>query len=144
MTQTVFYDACTALIDLLEDEPAVAVDQIVRGRRTPMPEGVDSRVTIRPADADEMPISVHEAPIDRMLIVAINLDVRDTDAEAELDVLLKAVYAKLMTDSTLGGVAIDITPGRITWDFDSLDDDVASAALLFNVRLRTPHNSLED
>lgn len=65
-----------------------------------------------------------------------------TSAESAADTLSEAVFARVMTNPTLDGAAIDTVPGAITWEDEEADTPIAVCALRFTVIHRTSEESL--
>jgi len=106
----------------------------------PIPTGVNFAVDIRPLHAEVkqtqfnpgMPIS-WEVPF----TVACYARVDSTQAaDQAVDALVLDVYARLLADTTLGGVCINLAPRHVAYDFDTDAQQTVCATLTFTALQR--------
>lgn len=81
--------------------------------------------------------------IDSTLSVEVHVFHRGQEPDALADPIVQAVHAALMTEPTLGGLAIDIAEGSTGWEFDSSDRTSLLVRLKFTVMYRHPRSSLQ-
>jgi hypothetical protein len=84
-------------------------------------------------------------PLSWTTSIAVECYARSTGSTApdqSVDALLESVYARLMTDPTLGGVVIGLQPQALHYDFDADAEKTACATLVFNARHRASAGTL--
>jgi hypothetical protein len=91
---------------------------------------------VRPIDAEPSDATVMATgqPISWMARVAIECYAKapaGTAPDAAVDALLTAVYARLVSDPTLGGATRQIQPAGLTYEFDAEAEQVVCATFTF-------------
>lgn len=132
--------AVTAMMVALQSAPAVAA-QIGRVRLRPLAQGVSQAVVVRPlqsqvAEASLMP----NYPVSWTTAISVECYVRSsvaTPPDVAVDALIEAVYARLMSDPTLGGAVLSLQPQEISYDFDADGDQTTCATFVFHARHRS-------
>lgn len=81
--------------------------------------------------------------IDRSLTVTVRVLSSGSDAFYTGDALMTQIYSRIMSDLTLGGLAMDIKPQGIKRSRDVLEFPVIVHELDFLIDYRTTTNSLE-
>lgn len=80
---------------------------------------------------------------ERTMGVRISAVVTGEPADAAADPILVSVHAKVMADTRLGGLSLDIREGSTELDLDGADDgDAALVTTLYQVRYRTKAKDL--
>jgi hypothetical protein len=122
----------------------VPAARILENREQPLPNGVESQVhvfrTVSPPERG----AVQGAPIDWNTQVRIAVKARkgaDT-AERLADALATDIYARVMADQVLGGLAMGADPGTFVWDQDEIDPDVAMVTWDITYLHRTDQDSI--
>lgn len=142
---TAFATIVAAMAAALSAAPAVC-PQIHRARARPAAAEWSQMVVIRPIDATLEPLGVLGAPFNVDTRIAVECHARapaGASADAGVDELLGAVYARLMADTTLGGLVGDLRPEALTYDFDAEAEPIACATLTFTAVHRVQANTLE-
>lgn len=115
--------------------------QIARVRLRPIAQNQGQAVIVRPLQADVSEASLTPGyPVSWTSAISVECYARagaDTTADVAVDSLVEATFARLMADTTLGGVVLALQPKGIAWDFDTDGDQTACATLIFNARHRT-------
>ena len=135
----------TAAMAALQAAPAVAA-RVERVRLRALPASVTQAVVVRPVAADTGDTEMATGwPITWTTQLAIECYARVPQGAAPdlaVDSLIEAVYQRLMTDATLGGVAIVLVPQGISYEFDADGENVVCATLQINAQQRTTGASL--
>lgn len=128
--------AVTAVMQALQVAPAVA-GSIGRVQLRPVAKSVASAVVVRPVGASVLESSLPGAPIAWTITLAVECYARaaaGTSPDEAVDPVVQSVYARLMTDPTLGGAVNLIEAQDISYDFDVDGEQTACATLIFNLR----------
>lgn len=135
----------TAMVTAL-NTPTPVVSLIGRVRMRPLSKETAQAVVVRPLQSDVSEASLSPAyPVSWSTAVAVECYARSgvsTAPDVAVDALVDAVYARLMTDTTLGGAVVAIKPGSIGYDFDADGEQTTCATLIFNALHRTAGNTL--
>ena len=138
--------AVSAVIAALNAAPAVA-GQVARVRLRPWAADVMQAVVVRPVEsqADQTAITTG-LPVSWTTAIAVDCYARSkaaaTAPDAAVDALLESVYARLMTDASLGGAVLALIPQGISYEFDVDGEQTTCAVLTFQARHRTGGASL--
>lgn len=129
-----------AMVAKLEESPAVA-PVVGRVRLRSLSSTTQQAVVVRPHQAevqgDELATGY---PISWRGTYAVECYARSlssTSPDAAVDSLVAAVYERLLTDPTLGGVVIQMQPQSIAYDFDVDGEQTTCAVLSFSALHRT-------
>lgn len=76
-------------------------------------------------------------PVDNVFSVRISVVARGGVPDQLADPVIASLHSKIMADTSLGGVAIDVEPGPTNYVIDDSDQPAAVISCLFNVRHRT-------
>lgn len=130
----------------LEASPAVST-MVERARLNTVPEQQETAVVIRLESAQAERFAILNGPTDWDTTIAIECYARSAgatqSADAAVDALLAAVWAKLAADTSLGGLVMDLNPLSLVYDFDGAADNLACVTLALLVKHRTNNPSLE-
>lgn len=79
-------------------------------------------------------------PVDDHMTVAVRVYARGTIADQVADPLLCAIHAAIMTDSRLGGLALDTSEAddSVEWDFERSDENTVAVTMRYVIHYR--HN----
>lgn len=133
---TVFAQITGAIVAALAASPAVSA-QIHRSRVRPISADWTTAVVVTPQSADLERLAIRGAPINlesQIEVVCFARAVPGQSPDVAVDALLSAVYARLVADPTLGGLALDLAPARISYEFDAEAEQVASVTLALTVQ----------
>lgn len=110
-----------------------------RARTTPL---ASAGVLVRPVQ--ETPTSPKTgSEIERSIRVGVSVVVWGTAPDAIADPHCEAIYAAIMADQTIGGLAIRITDGGTSWEIADSDNGPAAEVLsIFDIVYRAPTGSL--
>ena len=132
---TMFSTAVAAVVAALTAGTPVA-PQVARVRLRPMAKAADTAVIVRPMNADvpEERLLHPDMPVSWNTTINVECYARSsvgTAPDEAVDSLVEAVYARLMADTTLGGVVRSLQPQSISWDFDADGEQTTCATLVF-------------
>lgn len=135
----------SAMVATLQAAPAVS-PQVHRARLRPMAADWPTAVVVRPLSVAFEPFAIQHAPFNLDTQIAVECYARasaGTSGDAAVDALMQAVYARLMSDTTLGGLVGDLRPDRLDFDLDADGDNTACATFTFTVLHSAGNNTLE-
>lgn len=115
--------------------------RIYRNRAEPLSRAESPAIVIEPAN-DLAQQNTSLPTLDWTLRVRIVVISRATLADQAADPTVESLHAKLMADLTLGGLAIDVQPAQVTFDFVEADVPAAVIACEYDIRYRTSVLSL--
>lgn len=118
--------------------------------------GVGARIYRSRADKfmpEEAPalnlLADHEEPnentigkVDAKLHIEVQVYHRGNEADRLADPVVEDVHAKLMADTLLGGLAVDVTEDGTSWDFDEADKTALLVRMRYIVWYRHDRNTL--
>lgn len=134
---TTISTAVAAVVAKLQASPAVSAS-VERVRLRPWKASVDTAIVVRPVRADAVdPQLMSGGAYAWDSAIAVECYARaaaGTSADAAVDSLLGAAYARLMSDQTLGGAVRSIEPVNVSFDFDVDDQATACAVIQFIAR----------
>lgn len=142
---TVIAQAVGAIVSALQASPAVSA-QIHRARVRPASADWVTAVVVTPQSADMERLAIRGAPINLETQVDVACFARSTAGQSPdlaVDALLASVYARIVSDPTLGGLVLDAQPARINYEFDAEAEQVASATLSITVQQQAAAATLE-
>lgn len=76
------------------------------------------------------------------LFVEVQIYNRGAEADRLADPTVEDIHARMMADTTLGGLAFDISENGTTWDFDEADKTALIIRMRYQIRYRHNRNSL--
>lgn len=129
---------------LLEQSPAVA-PVIERNRLRPFPAGVFTAIAIRTENATPDRGNTTGGLIlwaTELRIECYARGLTTVDPMDVVDPLLEAVYARLLSDTTLGGKTGSLEVGPIEWEFNVDGENTTCVTLSFTVNHASNHASL--
>lgn len=137
MTAMVF-TAVTAIVAALQADTPVC-PHIYRVRRRPIAEEDTQALVVRAEQTEVSQTGMFSgAPLHWESTVSVECYQRAfDDVDLALDPLIEAVFSRLMTEPTLGGAVVQITPKGISFDYDADGQQTACANIVFTVRHRT-------
>lgn len=131
-----FLDLTTLVADALLSSPALAGGRVKRGRAVPVGDEADSAITVNVVRSRAAQLDLEGQALQWETTVAVTLYARcaaGVDAEATIDPLLVAVWARLLGITAPAGVfGITLEPA-IQWDVDEADATVVSASLSLRI-----------
>lgn len=132
--------AVTAIVSALQSGTPVA-STIARVRLRPLAQATSQAVVVRPLQSEVSEAALAPGyPVSWTTAIAVECYARSGTATAPdvaVDSLIEAVYARLMTDTTLGGAALALGLQTVSYDFDADGDQTTCATLVFHVRQRS-------
>lgn len=109
--------------------------RIYRSRVEPFARGESPAIIVTPMM--DAPMEEVHARLDWLLTVQVIVIVRGNVPDQLADPIVESVHSKLMANTSLGGLAIDIMPGDTTWtDFEG-DQPTGLVTMNYRVRYRT-------
>ena len=136
---TLVNKAVTAIVAVLQSAPAVC-SQIDRVRLRPVAQSVSLAIAVRPVQSEVQQFLLSSLPVSWESIITVECYAKSgasTPADMAVDPLLESVYARLMTDPTLGGTVVALQPKGISFDFDADGEQTTCASMVFNVLHRS-------
>lgn len=126
---------------------AVADGGVIAGRRTrPMAEQHSRQVHVYADFSKPVRAEISGQPDDWMTRLRLECAARAVaglSGEDAADDLAAQAYALVMSDPTLGGLqVIDLIPVGLTWDSEESDLTMGVCQVLFDVKHRTPYDSI--
>ena len=143
MTASIIGTAAAAFVASLQSAPAVTAS-VSRTKVRPLVANVSEAVVVRVlgAEAGETNLTTGQ-PVSWLAHIAVEMYKRAAPGVAPdeaVDPLLTAVYARLMSESTLGGAVRQITPGALTYDYDAqLESDCCATFTFFALVTAAPN-----
>jgi hypothetical protein len=142
---TMFATAVGAIVSALNAGTPVAT-QVARVRLRPMAQATGTAAIVRPLSTEVVETALYPGqPVSWTTVISVECYARSSAAttpDIAVDSLVSDVYARLMADTTLGGVVLALQPQSIAWDFDADGENTTCATLLFNARHRSPGATL--
>lgn len=143
-----------ALADLCRESwvsalSALAGGRIYENRELALDQAAASQIDVQriqsePLPADERLIGA-TAPIDWFTVLRVRVKARksgDNSAELVADDIFCSIYERVMQDQSLGGRAMDLTPGVVTWDQEESETPTAVVTWDIQVRHRTQFHTI--
>jgi hypothetical protein len=136
-----------AMVALLLLDPPIAGGRIYRARTRPIGSDAPNGVVVRLERSASQLGSVLGARTSWSTLIAVECYARiDGDApDAAADPIVEAVFERLASDPSLGGVAMDTEPlegDTLSWDFDEFENKLACVTAKFLVRHQTTGRTL--
>lgn len=116
--------------------------RIWRSRVEPITREESPAIVVEPVD-DNPTLATHLATIDWTFIVRCTVIVRGTVPDQLADPIVASLHSKLMADTTLGGLAIDIFPGPVKFVLAEADGPAGEIRCDYRVTYRTALSNLE-
>lgn len=141
---TAFSSIVGAIVAKLQQAPA-ASQQVYRTRLRPLASQHSDAVVVRLVSSMPSMGAITGAPVDWITSIAVECYARTTitTPDQAVDSLLAAAFAKVMSDTTLGGLCGDLFPAGVTADFDADGEQTACITLHLEVQHRTSNLILE-
>lgn len=136
---------CRALRDTLLAAPVLADGNVVANRRRPMPATVARQIFVYLEDSQPTRGQIAGAPFDWRTRIRVECLARDDgpiDADTAADALAVQVYARVMADTTLANLALDVEPQAIACTGDEADTALAATQIMFTVWHVSAGNSI--
>ena len=116
--------------------------RIYRSRIEPITNGESPAIVIEPIEDEPTINSASYLKIDWTLRIRIVVIVRGTIPDNVADPTIESLFAKVLTDTTVGGLARDIRPA--TQSFEVLDADEPAGIITceFEIDYQTSYNSM--
>jgi hypothetical protein len=115
--------------------------RIYRNRVEPLSRAESPAIVVEPV-TDQCQQNTSLPTLDWTLRVRVVVVSRSTVADQAADPTIESLHEKLMADLTLGGLAIDVQPAQVSFDFVEADVPAAVIACEYDVRYRTSVSSL--
>lgn len=135
---TVFAGITAALVAALSTPSAVS-PQVYRARMRPLAAEHSTAVVVRPLSSSAAPGPIQGAPVDWSSQYALECYARSTSTTPDqaADALFQAAYARVMADTTLGGLVHQVQVSEVRWDFDSEADQVGVMTGILTIEHRS-------
>jgi hypothetical protein len=141
---TAFLDITAAVVAILNAAPAVS-ETILQANDRHVPESKVNALNVYHAGSKPEDGAIYGAPIDWTTGIVIECYAKTSTetSDVAVDPLIKAVYGRLASDRTLGGLVEDIGVPTIQMDYDSKGQRTGWAVMKYPVEHRTSNNTLE-
>lgn len=145
MNPSAFLDITGAIVDLLNQEPAIA-DAVYRANDKPVPEGISTALSVQMIGAVPALGTIKGAPVDWSTRIAIECYARGTNGAPDqlVDPLLVAVYNRMAQHTTLGGLVDDIGEPMLEAEYSSEGKKVGWVRMTYTVQHRTGNSTLSN
>lgn len=115
--------------------------RIYRNRAEPLSRAESPAIVVEPV-TDLCQQNTSLPTLDWTLRIRVVVISRSTIADQAADPTIESLHAKLMADLTLGGVAIDVQPAQVSFEFVEADVPAAVISCEYDIRYRTSVSSL--
>jgi hypothetical protein len=141
---TAFADITAAFIAALSTAPAVSAN-IYRARDRVIAEDQATAINVQFDGSEPYAGVMFGAPIDWTSKITVECYARSatTSGDLAVDPLLSAAYARLATDTTLGGMVADIGYPHIGAEYDSQGQKTGWVRMTYSVSHRTSNLTLD-
>ena len=110
--------------------------RIYRSRVVPLARGESPAIVVEPvSDTPEQSTSL--PTLDWTLVVRVSVIVRGDKPDEVADPIIESLHSKIMADLTLGGYAIDVQPGTVSFEMVDADQPAGVVSCEYLVRYRT-------
>jgi|TARA_B100001093_G_scaffold341067_1_gene325821 hypothetical protein len=117
-------------------------DRIYRSRVEPIARGETPAIVIEPITDEPTVSSSTYLKIDWTLRIRVVVVIRGTTPESIGDGTIESLHAKMLTDTTIGGLAKDVRPSTQTFEFIEGDQPSGVITCEYEIDYRTGYNSL--
>jgi len=136
-----------AVVQLLQAEPAIAGGRVYSARTRAIPVDVPSAVNVSLERSTSQLASVIGGRTTWSTLITVECygKLEGVSADEAADPVLEAVFERLASDPSLGGLAMSVEPlegDTLSWDFDSLETNMACITAKFVVRHQTTGRTL--
>lgn len=142
---TLVSNAVAAMLTAL-NTPSPVAPQVARVRLRPIGAATATAVVVRPLTSNVTEALLSPGyPVSWTTAIAVECYARSsvsTAPDVAVDSLLETVYARLMDDTTLGGVVLSLRPQDIAWDFDVDGEQTTCATLVMSAFHRASPSTL--
>lgn len=115
--------------------------RIFRNRVVPISRGESPALVVEVvSDTPEQNTSL--PTLDWSLLIRVSVIVRGDEPDEVADPIVESLHAKIMSDLTLGGHAIDVQPGTTTFEMVDADQPAGVIGVEYLVRYRTELDDL--
>jgi len=115
--------------------------RIYRNRVVPLTRGETPALVVEVvSDTPEQATSL--PTLDWSLVVRIAVVVRGDEPDEVADPIIESLHPKIVADLTLGGNAIDVQPGPVTFEMGDADQPYGVISCEYLVRYRTDFDDL--
>jgi hypothetical protein len=115
--------------------------RIYRNRAEPLSRAESPAIVVEPV-TDLCQQNTSLPTLDWTLRIRVVVISRSTIADQAADPTIESLHAKLMADLTLGGLAIDVQPAQVSFEFVEADVPAAVISCEYDIRYRTSVSSL--
>lgn len=134
-----FFAGITAALVAVLTAPTAVSPQIYRARMRPLAAEHSSAVVVRPVSSSAAMTAIAGAPLEWVSQYALECYARSTSTTPDLaaDALFQAAYARVMADTTLGGLVHNLQVSDVRFDFESEADQVGVMTGILSIEHRT-------
>tara|TARA_B100001029_G_scaffold15752_1_gene10522 strand:+ start:436 stop:861 length:426 start_codon:yes stop_codon:yes gene_type:complete len=115
--------------------------RIYRSRVEPFVRGESIAVVLEPVSDTPTDQTIYEK-ITWDFRVRISVIVRGSIPDSNADSTIESLHTKVMTDTTIGGLAIDIRPSTTTFEIVEADQPAGVISCEYDIEYRTSFNDL--
>tara|TARA_B100001939_G_scaffold333897_1_gene334321 strand:- start:2224 stop:2658 length:435 start_codon:yes stop_codon:yes gene_type:complete len=111
--------------------------RIYRSRVTPLARGESPALVVEPIrDAPDL-TGIASIALDHQLTVRVAVIVRGDKPDELADPIVESLHSRIMADETLGGYAINTTPGETTFEMIDADQPAGVISCEYLIHYRT-------
>ena len=119
----------------LVNVPGVLPENIFRSRVEPCTRGRAPAISVEPvADSPSQNVVPY---LDWSLTVRVSIIVRGDVPDQVADPIIQDVHAKIMADTSLGGLSMDLEPSGVSYEILEGDQPIGIVSLDYRVQYRT-------
>lgn len=110
--------------------------RIYRSRVVPLTRGESPAIVVEPG-GDDPEFSLRLDRLDWTLQVRISVIVRASVPDQAADAIVEDIHSRVMADDSVGGYAIDIEPGAVSFELVQADQPAGVITMVYRVKYRT-------
>ena len=122
------------LATTLASSPSIGAP-VYRSRVTPIARNESPAVVIEPVQDQGNQEAIPK--VDWRMLVRVSIIVRGAVPDQIADPITQGVHSKIMSDLTVGGLAYDVQPLSVAWEYADADAGAAVVTMDFAVLYRT-------
>ena len=140
MTASIREQILSAIATALASTSGVG-GRVYRSRVEPIAREESPAIVVEPVE-DDPAIETNLATLTHTLSVLVTVIVRGAIPDQLADPIILSLHSKLMADYTLGGIAMDIMPGKTKFIMTDADGAAGEIQCLYRVMYRTALTNL--
>lgn len=127
------------IVTLLQPTTGVS-GRVYRSRVEPLARGESPAIVVEPVSDQAQQDTI--ATLLWEFTVRVTVIVRSATPDQSADAIVQDVHARLMVDTTLNGLVVDMVPGTTSWELLEADQPAGVVSIEYAVQYRTALNAL--